>query len=273
MLDNFDVVLTGDNHEGNSQTAHEQYGHMVDKVASEKNTFMVHMGDACESRCTDHKYFSDETCEIPIPMRQADNMIEIHKPIAKKILVWMRGNHEWDLHRFGDLSEYIAKGIECPYGTYTSRLQFQSKRGPMFRAFFTHGIGCQLISNAKDHEQRVANMKATLKSRLQNKSGDCALMACGDTHKLLIVDPAPRLFLSGDESGVLKSQYLKPDGGMGEWIEPDRRWYVNTGSWLKLYTEGVSGYAERFGCDPIELGYAIAEIRDRKLVNVRKVVI
>ena len=168
----------------------------------------------------------------------------------------------------------MAKQIGCPYGTYTARVTIQSESGPMFRMFLTHGIGCNLKSNAKDYEQQVANMKATLKARLANKSGDCSLMACGDTHKLLVVNPAPRLFLTGeDESGEVHSRYLTPSQTLERWIEPDRRWYVNTGSWNRLYTEGITGYAERFGCDPIELGYAVVEVRGGKLVSVRKVVI
>jgi len=35
----------------------------------------------------------------------------------------------------------------------------------------------------------------------------------------------------------------------------------------------VSGYAEIGGYDPIELGFCIAKIRNRKLVDVEKVIL
>jgi len=36
---------------------------------------------------------------------------------------------------------------------------------------------------------------------------------------------------------------------------------------------GVSGYAERFGYDPVELGFAIAIVRGGIIQDVRKIII
>ena len=42
---------------------------------------------------------------------------------------------------------------------------------------------------------------------------------------------------------------------------------------MKLYELGVSGYAERFGYDPIELGFVIVRVRDKQIVDIDKIVI
>lgn len=269
------IILTGDTHDGSNLFAREAYQELLAEIHDTTGMYLIHMGDACESRCTDHRYFELATADPDrlTPDFQVDSVVETHRCVSGKILAWLQGNHEWSLHRYGDLSARIARELQAPYGTYTCRLALNDAHGCMMKLFLTHGIGCQLTSNAKDLEQQQANMKATLKRRLQNKSGDCVLMACGDTHKLLVVQPAQRLFLAEDDRGTLKSHYVRPGDGQERWIEPDRRWYVNTGSWLKMYQEGVSGYAERFGFDPIELGYARIEIRDRKIHNVEKVVV
>ena len=57
------------------------------------------------------------------------------------------------------------------------------------------------------------------------------------------------------------------------YIHPDHRWYVSAGSFLKLYEEGVSGYAEIGEYDPVELGFAIARVRNQKIVWVDKVTV
>jgi len=36
---------------------------------------------------------------------------------------------------------------------------------------------------------------------------------------------------------------------------------------------GHDGYAERAGYDPVELGFAIVEIRDRKVIAVKRMVV
>ena len=53
------------------------------------------------------------------------------------------------------------------------------------------------------------------------------------------------------------------------YIHPDNRWYVNTGSFCRLYVEGVSGYAERAGYDPMEIGFPVLRVRDGKIQGIR----
>jgi hypothetical protein len=90
-----------------------------------------------------------------------------------------------------------------------------------------------------------------------------------NTHKLLVAGPKKKLYLTSG-NGELKQHYTQSDQA-AQYIHPDHRWYVNTGSFLRLYLDGVSGYAERAMYDPMEMGFAVARVRDCKIVGVDKV--
>ncbi len=94
-------------------------------------------------------------------------------------------------------------------------------------------------------------------------------MASGCTHKLLVVPPVKTLYLT-DDGESLHQHYLKP-GLTDEFIHPDMRWYVNTGTFRKSLGIGFTDYAELKGYDPIPIGHAVAEIRGRGIVNIREV--
>ena len=86
-----------------------------------------------------------------------------------------------------------------------------------------------------------------------------------------------------DNGRKIEHHYTHPQNA--KYIPPDLRWYVNTGGFLKLYSDIVyedddvpieqsrlgSGYAERAMYPPQELGFAICLIRDNSLVDVKEV--
>ena len=115
-------------------------------------------------------------------------------------------------------------------------------------------------------------MQLSLKRKLKDKAGDTALMSMGHTHKLIVTPPAKTLFLTDDGESI--KQHYTASMSLGEYIHPDHRWYVNTGSFMRLYGDmGFSGYAEIAGYNPIMLGFAVALVRGRKLVGVKEVFI
>ena len=42
---------------------------------------------------------------------------------------------------------------------------------------------------------------------------------------------------------------------------------------MRLYGDGVSGYAERAEYDPVELGVVVVMVRDREIVDVKPIVL
>jgi hypothetical protein len=113
-------------------------------------------------------------------------------------------------------------------------------------------------------------MRIALKNHLSDKVSDAMVMSMGHTHKLLVRKPISRLYMVM-EDGRIRQKYTsaKKDDG---YIHPDYRWYVNTGSFYKLFGQGFSGYAERKGYSPIELGFAVLEIRGGKPHDVKRCV-
>jgi hypothetical protein len=105
-------------------------------------------------------------------------------------------------------------------------------------------------------------------------ASDCIVQAKAHSHKLIVCEPETSLYLYDDGKKV-KSSYTGAGEGSRRFIPPDARWYLNTGSFYRLYGDepGISGYAEMAEYAPVELGYTIIECRDGKVVNVRKVVV
>jgi hypothetical protein len=125
-------------------------------------------------------------------------------------------------------------------------------------------------SNAKDFLQRQANVLAAMKVSLQDRMGDCAMMICGHPHQLLVIEPAPILYLTDGEHGV-KQHYLKGSLGDGGYINPDQRWYGCAGSFRKKFVDSIDDYADQYS--PNELGYLVCEIRNGGIQALRKVVV
>jgi len=88
----------------------------------------------------------------------------------------------------------------------------------------------------------------------------------GNTHKLLVSKPEVDLFLY-DDGKQIKQGYTS-SGQNEQYIHPDARWYGNSGSFLKLFGKGVSGYAEIFELDPVELGFLVLKVRQKRIVSL-----
>lgn len=274
-----DLILASDFHEGTILRETRGLYEMRDKVEKNKNTFLAFGGDAVEAISVDDKRYSRDTEDpkTPTPIKQYRAIKEFFKPIARKTVFALLGNHDWMMAvRYGNyLQTELCPDLGIPYGTYSAKMSVRDKSGKqMYKLFYTHGAK-SISSVADDPIRREANMLLQLKRRLQMKAGDCEVMAMGHTHKLLVCPPIASLYLKDDGKRIL-SAYTEP--GSGSWIHSDHRWYANTGSFLRLYTsmemgEPVSGYAERFGYDPAEIGYVVIECRGGKIKNVRKEVV
>lgn len=269
----FKIVLAGDTHLGSVSMHKSGVQKLINFVKGTENTYWIHMGDWIEAISTDDVRFTSEMSEQPIPMRQAVAAVELFRPIADMCIVGLLGNHELKLHRFGNLvQDVICNGLGIPYGTYATRLIVNNNGKNLFKMFLWHGPSKgSLRSAAKDYEQRQANIKASLKEKMKFKMSDCAIMACGHLHKLLVVPPSNQLYITDGPKGV-KQGYLSGQQN-GDYIDTDRRWYVCTGSFTKLYTDNVQSYAEVAGYDPVELGFVVVHVVGGKIVNIEPVVV
>jgi hypothetical protein len=252
-------------------------------ILSEKHGYAGHMGDFIEAiNINDNRF--DFTSNDPIPLRQAKRAANTLYSASHRLKFGLLGNHEYALMRFGNLAQYICDELtkKCKgknmvvYGTYSAIVNVHDKHGLMYRMFVTHGY--TLTSSAKDPIQRKANLMANLKRKLEGKNGQTVIMAMGHCHKLLLVEP-DELYLK-QEDGKLKGRYLKPIMGNIGYIPPEQRYYFSTGSFSRLYTDEtdvdgtpVSGYAERAGYDPAELGYVKWRVEDRQIVKTEVITV
>lgn len=266
-----DLVLFGDDHEGNLLRYDKGVEELKNFILSEPNRYAIHMGDEMDAFYLDDPRYSVETVKSA-PIIQQQNVLETFKPIVSRLLGIMMGNHTYKLlPKIGNVTQDTCKRLGVPYGGYWCKFEIHDKRGkPLYKVFAEHGAK-SISSAADDPIRRRANMELTLKRHLFQKAGDCILLAKGHCHKLLVADPRPALYMTTD-GGQIRQNYTHPESG-GDYIPPENRWYAATGSFLRTSKEGVTSYAERADYDPVELGFVVAEVRDGKMVRVYEKVI
>jgi len=270
-----EVYLMSDTHEDIMMNERGLTKHITHISKEPKYRKWIHLGDWIEAIATDDKRYQfvevkDKNGNIrqqcPIPHKQAQKISDIFMPIAEQGIVGLLGNHERRHHRIINLAEYIcSEKLGIPYGTGMARVILKDSNGNrLFNFLVCHGAWL-FTSNAKDYEQQQANMKAMLRMRLNAlRIADCALLACGHAHKLLISPPANPLYLNDSDQGM-KQHYLETDC-TASYIPPEQRWCCCTGSYRKNMVDGMDDYAETLG--PVELGCIKVIIKAGKIANV-----
>lgn len=276
LPDNHNIFLFGDLHIGTVLCHRLGIKKMIDMMRSSyhscSNNYGICMGDMIEAIMIDDKRYDLSTTADPFPLQQVEDAVRTLTPIASKLLAVLKGNHEHKLWKFGDLAASVAGQLGTPYGTYTAKLTICNRKGKyLYKIFITHGRK-SITSTADDPKRRFTNMELILKRHLKFKAADCVIMAKAHTHKLLVCEPEQELYLV-DDTKEIKQKYISSSQN-APYIHPDHRYYVNTGSFLKLYgPDGVSGYAEIAEYDPLEMGFVIAIVRDGVLQGIEKVVL
>lgn len=290
---NFNLFLFGDDHEGSVLTYRKGREKLFDMLESPwggltaKHNYGWHHGDHIEAITVDDKRYDPKTCKQAIPDEQNETWIEIWKPVRNKLVGLSEGNHPWKLFKYGNLTQRACHALGINYGGWMTKVSWVDNHGKLIlKTFHTHGAR-SITSISPDPVRRKANKLHALKRQLQDLAGDTVLMSKGHTHQILIGKPEPEVYLI-DDGNTIKQAYTnrqslnvyfplgigtKGQEEMTGYIHPDYRYYCNTGSFLKSMTEGVTSYAEAREYSPVELGFAIAEIRDRQIVDIKKVVL
>lgn len=271
----FNYFLMGDAHMGSVFHHKKGWEQFVDHVHTkidgmpiDRNKVTEH-GDDCDFIDPKDKRFSAETDKMMI-LKQIEYAKKERAGLMGHYITKLMGNHEWGKSNFGNITEYLCKELKAPYGGWSCMITFQNKRGEfLFKHFATHGrkgIG----SVADDPKRRRVNKQLALKRLLKNK-GNFILGSRGHTHWCDRVKPETDIYWSDDGSQVYP-QTIKPDA-TAEYIHPDLRWYVSTGSFYAPYLvqSGVQSYSERADYDPLPCGYMICKIRQNKIVEIEPI--
>jgi len=274
MPDNFNLFLFGDDHMGSILRSDDGWNVLCDMLLTEyegcRNNFGIDHGDIIEGIKIDDPRFDGVTTEGNI-LKQIEESVKCRKEIKDKILVMIEGNHPLKLWRFGNITQLICSKLNIDYGTWSCIINYKFKKSLMFKHFAAHGFG-SVNSRVDDPIRREANTQIAVKRMLREKS-NAYLSSMGHTHKLIISKPKPSLVIT-DYKNKTKQFYSSDVVKQNEkYLSSDLRWYVNTGSFYRTYAENVSGYAEIKGYDPNEIGFCIAKIRDRKIIDIDKIVL
>ncbi len=270
LPNNHNLFHFGDKHTGSCLSSQDGWEKLIDMMHSEydgcKNNYGIDGADMIEAITVDDKRFSPDNLTEALPLAQMKEAIKERESIKKQLLVILMGNHERKLWRFGDMSKEIADALEVDYGTYTAKLTIQDSKGRlMYKIYETHGSR-NITSAADDPIRRQANMRLILKRQLKFKAGDCAVMVKHHAHKLLVSKPESELYMTDDGKNIRQGYTNYPQHD--PYIHPDARWYGCAGSFLKLYGKNMSGYAEIAEYDPVELGFLVLRVRDRKIISL-----
>ncbi len=270
------VALAGDFHKGAANCHHDLVDELIQDMKN--GLFLINTGDNLEAITPNDKRYAHASVDIQrglmTPQAQANHLVDIFKPVRKQIISWGEGNHEAKLWNIASFGQEIAADLGCAYGGYNYIVQFYYKNRRMFNFFISHGHG-RLPKGAKDPIQRKANRKAHLKRKLEATGfADCIVMAMGHTHQLLIVEPTidEATNLATTQTKI-KREKRHITNQRAKYIPPERRWYVNTGSFLKLYMPPGSkafSYAEIMMLDPADLGWAVVDVQKGRVEKVEE---
>ena len=271
LQSNHNIFSFGDKHGGSILSSDKGWDELINSMLSEyegcRNNYGISGGDMIEAIMVDDRRIDAQKLKEPFVLAQIADAKKKLDPIKELLLLMLDGGHERKLWRFGPITENIAEHLGVEYGTWTAKVTIEDKKDNlMYKLYETHGFKT-ITSTADDPLRRDVNMRLILKRQLRRKAGDCAIMIKHHTHKLIVTPPISELYLTDDGKKI--RQAYTASGQSEPYIHPDARWYGNAGSFLKLYGEDISGYAEIAEYDPVELGFLVTIVRDRKIVEVK----
>jgi len=279
MPESYEIILWGDNQEGNIAQSEEGVKSCIDYILSAPNRWCIHMGDALEAFWIEDPRFQQETCLEP-PLEQMRTFRKTIEPLVKerRLLVMLLGNHELRfINKAGNITKFICEEIQketlnkfpC-YGTYSSKLELNDPKGLQWKLYVTHGRKA-INSVSPDPGRKRAYMEFILQRHLESIFADCLVSAKGHSHKLLVKRPLPTLYLTSSKGKILQHYTKAGTGTKDLYIPPENRWYASTGSFLKSFELGVSTYSEMAEYAPTELGYIRIIVGDREVQDVVEV--
>jgi len=272
----FNYFLFGDDHEGSVFRNNEGWLQLIDHMRSKidgmpaKSNFGLDHGDICDCIDPKDKRYSSTT-EKGLILEQMEQAKKNRIAIREQIVLILQGNHDLVKQHLGAISKTICNQLGVQYGSWSAKVKFYNRKNYIFSHFATHGRKT-IRSIADDPKRRRTNKLLSLKRSLRDKpAGDCILNSRGHTHWCDRMKPANEIYFTADGQDVLPA--IIAADHTAEYIPPDLRWYVSTGSFLKAYKVGsnLTGYAESADYDPQRNGYQLAKIRSGKITEIEPV--
>ena len=267
---NATIYNVSDWHVG-SKAFHEEAAHeLIDMVLAE-DAWITFGGDQIEGKQTKSNHFDPKSLVDGLLTieDQADYFAELIRPIANHILCVGVGNHELYLLPDLDITKSVCEKIGRPdvAGHYQNWVRFGD-----VTMHHWHGRPT-MPRGAKDPIQREANQKAWLKNKMESLAGSADAHYMSHTHQCLIVEPRKISTLLNDGENVRRKTFTpeKTIIDVREWMPPDARWYVNTGTFRRGGGFDHMDYSEIAGYNTPEIACTKTIIEGGKIVDIQKV--
>jgi hypothetical protein len=272
----FNLFLFGDAHRG-SIFMHEKgwlqlVDHMRSKIDGLKPTsnYGIDHGDCIDAIDPKDKRYT-ATTEEGFILEQMEDAKKDRIAIKDQLLCILLGNHEIAKWTIGNITKKLCEDLKVPYGGWSTKITFKNRRGEyLFKHLATHGSRV-FNSVADDPKRRRANKLLSLKRFLSGICADAVSMSCGHSHWCDRLKPETDVYFASDSTDIFPANTTADH--TAEYIHPDLRWYVNTGSFYDQYkaNSGLTSYAERRGFRPLRLGYQLAKIRGKTIESIEPV--
>jgi len=277
MPSNFELILGGDQHIGNSAVDLVELKKINRHIKKKKHCYFSSGGDQAEAISVTDKRFNlsvhaGREGRFARLNAQRDFFVELYEEIGDKFLYILGGNHELCFKNIFDITEDIAKMLDCIHVPGTLAKVFF----PGFRLLDWHGYG-SVTSYARDQATRENNEAFSVMKKLVRLPGaDCDVSIMHHIHKMRIKAPNRALNIPSDKNGKLVQCYTEPtriwiDKKKGIYRLPEEdRWFASSGSLLRGYIENESTYVEERGYEPSELGFIKIVVKKDRPVLVEK---
>jgi hypothetical protein len=273
---NFNYFLFGDDHEGsvfrNDQGWIQLIDHMrskIDGMPASTNLGLDH-GDVIDAIDPKDPRYSAST-EKGFILEQIEAAKKNRIAIKDQLVVILLGNHELKKWNYGNITRNICEALGVRYGGWSCKITFKTRAGGyLFKHYAIHGRKT-ITSTADDPKRRRTNKLLSLKRQLKGKCADAVLMSKGHTHWCDRLKPETDVYF-GDDGKDIYTATTSADH-TAEYIHPDLRWYVNTGSFLgqQKANSGLTGYAEVAEYDPMRCGYQLCKVRSGVIQSIEPV--
>jgi hypothetical protein len=238
------VIVLSDLHYGNPYCSIKHFQRTVGFINDNDNCYCFLNGDLCEAVTKASK--GDVYTQKITPQGQRDDVIDMLKPIADKVLGVTTGNHEQRIYNETgvDLTKDIAEALCVPYraegmlyklsfGNWNNRTEGKPF---VFWSYISHGYG----------GARTRSAKAVKAERLSTMI-HADWYAMSHDH---VVNAAPNIYLMADNRGTIGD-----DGFLSGKVTAKREMLIKTNAYLKW-----GGYAEQGGFPPSDLTTPIIQL-------------
>ena len=273
----FNLYSVSDIHVGSLFCREDKVKEVIEEIRLDKKGLVYFNGDLIQGFTRNHKNWEHSSLVrgLETPLEQAKHLVDLLRPIRKKIIGIGMGNHELDCQkRAGDVTLHnICTPLDVPYGGYKAKITFRNEGKLLFKALYHHGFGSINSKNSDPKKRREANENSLVAKLMQMGHSDCAFMCMGHTHKILTVKPEVDVLLTSDEEDKIKQLYDVYDfkTQTQKVIPANHRWYGNSGCFEINELEGVNGYAEMAGYAPAVLGCLKLEVRNGLITDLKEI--